>query len=218
VAHERVLRGEAVPARSTDGLPDVLDLPYKLAAWEPSYALATYHDDGGEFPAPPLPARMVELALPAAAPERLDDDAVELALRQLVEPWTTSSNGRAEVVVVEGDAAGALRALGLSASRAAPLSAAEGVAWLAWAGASGGAHGRRPGAAAGRFGALWLVAAIVDVLDEWPVPLDDLGALAADLRWWWWDASEPVTGWQVQLVVEAPTEGVAWAISVRDAA
>ena len=28
------------------------------------------------------------------------------------------------------------------------------------------------------------------------------------LRWWWWDAHEPVTGWQLQLTVEDPTEGV----------
>lgn len=217
VAHERVLRGEAVAAGSTDGLPDVLDLPFELAAWEPPYALATYHDDGGEFPAPPLPARPTDIDLPARPSARLDDEAVDLAVRQLVEPWTTSSNGRAEVVAVEGGAPGALRALGLSSARAAPLTAAEGVAWLAWAGSSGGAHGRRRGAAAGRFGALWLVAAVVDALDEWPIPLDDLGALAAELRWWWWDAHEPVTGWQVQLVLEDPAEGLAWAISARDA-
>jgi resuscitation-promoting factor RpfA len=218
VAHERVLRGEAVAASSTDGLPDVLDLPYRLGAWEPPYALATYHDDGGEFPAPQLPARPADLALPTRAAERVDDEAVDLAVRQLVEPWTTSSNGRAEVVAVEGDAPGALRALGVPSARVVPLTAAEGVAWLAWAGASGGTHGRRRGAAAGRFGALWLVAAVVDALDEWPIPLDDLGALAAELRWWWWDAHEPVTGWQVQLVVEDPTDGMAWAISARDAA
>ena len=92
----------------------------------------------------------------------------------------------------------------------------DALAWLAWAGASGGAYGRRRGAAAGRFGALWLVAAFGDALDDWPP--DDLGDVVASMRWWWWDAHEPVTGWQLQLTVEDPTEGVAWAISARDAA
>ena len=158
------------------------------------------------------------MTLPDRAPERLDDDAVELAVRQLVEPWTTSSNGRADVVAVDGDAAGALRALGVPAARWVPLSTADAVAWLAWAGASGGAHGRRRGAAAGRFGALWLVAALVDAVDDWPLPLDELGALADGLRWRWWDAHEPATGWQLQLAVEDPAEGLAWAISARDQA
>jgi hypothetical protein len=92
------------------------------------------------------------------------------------------------------------------------------MAWMAWAGASGGAHGRRRGAAAGRFGALWLVAALGDALDDWPIPLDELGAIAGDLRWHWWDAHEPMTGWQLQLAVESPADGLAWAITARDAA
>ena len=148
----------------------------------------------------------------------LDDPTVELAVRQLVEPWTTSSNGHAEVVAVEGDAAAALRALGVTTARRADLDAAAAVAWLAWAGASGGAHGRRRGAAAGRFGALWLLAALGDAVDEWPLPLDELGAIAAELRWSWWDAREPATGWQLQLTVEAPDDGISWAINARDAA
>ena len=90
--------------------------------------------------------------------------------------------------------------------------------WLAWAGASGGAHGRRRGAAAGRFGAWWTLAALGDLTDEWPVDPDALGALAAELRWYRWDAHEPAMGWQLQLAVEDPEESVAWAILARDAA
>ena len=216
VAHERALRGEGIEPASVAGLPDVLDLPYGLAPWEPPYALAEYHDDGAEFPAPELPSGLADVSLPATAPARLDDNAVELAVRQLVEAWTAGSDGRAEVVAVEGDAASALRALGVPAARAVELEAADALAWLAWAGASGGAHGRRRGAAAGRFGALWLVGAFGDALDDWPP--DDLGELAGGLRWWWWDAHEPVTGWQLQLAVEDPADGLAWAISARDAA
>lgn len=218
VAHERALRGEVIDDRSVEALPDVLNLPYALADWEPAYCLASYTDDGGEFPAPTVPAGWSDVALPDQAPEQLDDEGVDLAVRQLVEAWTATSNGRADVIAVEGDAAGALRALGVRSARWVELASADAVAWLAWAGASGGAHGRRPGAAAGRFGALWLTATLVDVVDDWPVPLDELGALAGALRWWWWDAHEPATGWQLQLVVEDPAEGLAWALSARDAA
>jgi len=217
VAHERALRGERIDAATTAALPDVLDLPYAIADWEPRYMLATYTDDGGEFPAPDAPGALADVALPATPPPSLDDDTVELAVRQLVEAWTATSNGRADVVAVEGDATGAVRALGVARARWAPLTAAEAVAWMAWAGANGGAHGRRRGAAAGRFGALWVLGALADELDDWPVPLTELGEVAGELRWWWWDAHEPVTGWQLQLAVDDPAEGVAWAISARDA-
>ncbi|RLE20697.1 MAG: hypothetical protein DRJ50_10315, partial [Actinobacteria bacterium] len=52
VAHERVLRGEAI---DTPDLPAVLELPYELQSWEPTYALATYGDTSAEFPMPKLP-------------------------------------------------------------------------------------------------------------------------------------------------------------------
>ena len=160
VAHERALRGEAIDRRRPRRrCPTCSTCPYAARRrGSPTYCLATYDDDGGEFPAPdaagPLGRRR---AAGRRAPPPLDDDAVELAVRQLVEPWTATSNGRAEVVAVEGDAAGAAaRARRAARPLGAARRAAEAVAWLAWAGASGGAHGRRRGAAAGRFGALWL--------------------------------------------------------------
>jgi hypothetical protein len=218
VAHERALRGERIDRASVASLPDVLELPYALAPWEPPYQLATYSDEGVESPSPARPGLFVDVDLPARSPDRFDDDdAVELAVRQLVEAWTATSNGRADVVAVEGTAADAVRVLGVHEARWAPIDPAAAVAWLAWAGASGGAFGRRRGAAAGRFGALWVVGALAGVLDDWPIPLDELGDLAADLRWWWWDAHEPATGWQLQLAVADPADGLAWAISARDA-
>jgi len=220
IAHERVLRGEELaddPAGR--GVADVLELPYRLADWEPDYPLATYSDDGVDAPAPPVPPTgQAGRALTALDPhaERIDDDEVELAVRQLVEPWTARSNGRAEVVCVEGTADDAVRALGVPAGTIAPVPLADALAWLGWAGASGGAHGRRRGAAAGRFGALWTLAALLDVTDVWPAPLDELGELADDLEWHWWDAGEPPSGWRLQLAVEDRVERVAWAISARD--
>ena len=193
----------------------MLDLPLALQSWEPDYALATYTEAGAEFPIPPLPDDWDDIEpIPA---EVLDDD-VEYAVRQLVEPWTTSSNGQVDVVCVDGDVGGALGALGLRRARVVELEPATAIAWLAWAGASGGAHGRRRGAAAGRFGAWWTLAALGDLTDEWPVDPDELGELARELRWYRWDAHEPAQGWQLQLAVEDPDESVAWAILARDAA
>jgi hypothetical protein len=88
---------------------------------------------------------------------------------------------------------------------------------MAWAAASGGAHGRRPGAAAGRFGAWWAVAALAGLLDDWPVAPDRLGAAVGDLQWFAWDAEEPATGWRLQIAVEDPVRGRAWAIAAGDA-
>jgi hypothetical protein len=215
VAHERVLRGEDV---GTPDLPGVIDVPWTLQPWEPAYALATYADHDAAFPVPDLPARWEPVA-PRPGAERLDDD-VDLAVRQLVQPWTTASNGRVDVVAVEGDRLDALGALGLRRARVGRVTAGEALAWVGWAGASGGAHGRRQGAAAGRFGAWWLLAALGDLLDDWPTPVDpladELGALARELRWWRWDAHEPTGGWVLQLVVEDPHDGLAWAFSCRD--
>lgn len=214
VAHERALRGESIPS----AVDNPLEIPFLVQPWEPAYPLATYSDDGLDAPSPPRPHigafRHVEIH---RLPDRVDDPSVELAVRQLFDPWTAASNGRVEVACIEGSAARAVGALGVHHPSLAELSPAEALAWLAWAGASGGAQGRRRGAAAGRFGAWWLLAALGDLLDEWPVQPGELHALADNMRWYWWDAGEPALGWEVQLAVEDPGEGYAWAISAHDA-
>lgn len=217
VAHERVLRGEVVDTSVLAPFP-AIEMPYELASWEPAYLLVTYHDDGLEAPSPPVPGRRDASHHDGRVTvERVRDDVTDLAVRQLVEPWTTASNGRAEVVSVIGSAHEAVGALGVRDRWLTPLALGEAMAWLAWAGASGGAHGRRRGSAVGRFGALWTLAALLDLVDDWPIPLAELGDTADDLRWFWWDAGEPVTGWRLQLAVEDRVEGMAWAISARDA-
>ena len=212
VAHERVIRGEAVGEVE---LAPVLDIPTELATWEPSYALATYSETGAEFPMPALRDDHSEIS-PVAGAERLDDD-VELATRQLVEPWTVGSNGRLDTVCVAGGVDEALGALGVRRARVVELEAAEAIAWIAWAGASGGAHGRRRGAASGRFGAWWLLAALADRLDEWPLSAAAIGEIAGSLRWHRWDAFEPAVGWNLQIAIEDPEDSVAWAINATDA-
>ncbi len=217
VAHERALRGEPIDPASTADLPAVLDVPVMGAPWEPEYPVSVYADDGAQHPEPPRSGKLAALDLPREAPEPIDDDVTELAVRQLVEAWTAESTGRAEVVCVDGDAAAAIAALGVGAARGVEIPAAEAIAWLAWAGASGGAHGRRRGMASGRFSAWWVLGALGDLYDEWPPTAATVAALLDDLRWYRWDAHEPDGGWRLQLAVEDRRDGIAWAINAADA-
>ena len=136
-AHERVLRGEDL---RDEPLIDtrVLDLPPVLQSWEPSYPLAEYEADEARFPPPSLPPRR-RGAAGRGAP--IDDVGAVNALIELCRTWTSESNGRAEAVAVEGDATAAVAALGPSRVRMAELDQATALAWMAWVGASGGAHG-----------------------------------------------------------------------------
>lgn len=213
-AHERVVRGEDCRAPAPQG-PAVLDLPLVLAPWEPEYALASYRPHDADFPAPAR-AALARVTLPPAPAHTARDDVAD-ALVDLVRTWTTGSNGRAEVAAVEGSALDAVAALGPRQARAAPLAGPDALAWMAWAGASGGAHGRRPGAAAGRFGAWWVLGALAGALDEWPPDPDDLGATLDALSWLAWEADEPEVGWRLHLAVEDPARGRAWAIAAVDA-
>ena len=213
VAHERVLRGEDL---RTNGEVDAggLDLPLALQPWEPSYALAEYHADRAEFPAPPWP-RLQQATLPPPGEPVGDPEAV-VALRELVTPWTTGSNGKADVVVVEGDHTTAIAALGHRRVRLASIGTDDALAWMAWAGASGGAHGRRRGAANGRFGAWWAAAAIAGVLDLWPMTPDELGDELTALQWYAWATDDAATGWQLRLAVWDPAEDLGFAIDASD--
>jgi hypothetical protein len=108
--------------------------------------------------------------------------------------------------------------LGVTDARVAPLPPSDALALLAWAAASGGAHGRRRGAARGRFDAWWAAAALTGLDDDWPPDPDELGAAIAELRWWWWDAAEPDTGWTLRIALEDPVDGLAWAVTAVDIA
>lgn len=223
IAHERCLRGDIIDAESRADLPPALDIPAVLHDWEPAYPLAVYHHDSAEFPAPPVPttATMPAVVIPDRGAEVLDDDDVSLAIEQLVDTWVRDSNGNCETTCVIGDAADALGALGLRRARLAPITGAEALAHLAWAGASGGAHGRRRGMALGRYGAWWTVAALLGALEDWPLDPAALGEGVNALDWWWWDADEPLTGWNLNLVVserDGGDESLSWAIRAADAA
>src|SRR5207244_5913873 len=83
----------------------------------------------------------------------LDRPEVTRALTDLVEVWTSQSNGAARAVVVEGGPGEAVAALGVAGHRLGEAGPASLLARMSWAAASGGAYGVRRGAALGRFGA-----------------------------------------------------------------
>lgn len=217
-AHERVLYDEDLS--DVDGLDrSVLDIPLRLQAWEPSYPLAGYTADRTEFPLEEHRG-LAHVDLPGPAPTIDDGEATDAidALRDLARAWTDESNGRSEAVAVDGGAAGALAALGLSRCRTVEISPSRAFAVMAWTAASGGANGRRRGMAAGRFAAWWAGAALTGILDDWPVTGDELGEAVRELRWFTWDAGAPETGWSCRLAVEDPANGLAWAFNAADVA
>jgi hypothetical protein len=214
-AYERVVRGEDLTG-ATGIDPLMIELPLKLMDWEPAYPVATYHADKTDFPAVEIPTGK-EVALPELRPAPADEPESIDALLGLVRPWTEESNGRAEAVVVHGDTMGSIRALGPSRARLAPIPPELAMALMAWTGANGGAHGRRPGAAAGRYGAWWTAAAVSGLLDEWPVAPDHLRKAIDEMRWFVWSDLITPTGWTFHLAVEDPPHGLAWAVAAVDA-
>jgi hypothetical protein len=213
-AHERVLRGEDLSDVELPG-PAVLEIPLRIVDWEPTYALAEYHSDHAEFPMPEVPP-LRRTTLPAP-PSDIARDESSRALAELVTSWTADSDAHADTVSVRGDALDAIAALSPGAARTAPIGPADAMALMAWAAASGGAHGRRSGAAAGRFGAWWVAGALTDLLDEWPPDPEQLGAQLAVLDFCAWDSDAPPTGWRLHLAVANPATGRAWAIAATDA-
>ena len=207
VAAERVIRGDVVEG-------EIPDLPGSIQPWEPTYPTATYKPDKVETPPPPL-AHLEPSELPGAG-HIVDDLDSEAALSDLVAPWTAESNGRSQVVTVEGNALAAISALGLGHARTGRLDPSSALAWMAWAGASGGAHGRRRGAAAGRYGAWWVVATLADL--EWSPDPDQVGYALGRMGCYWFDDGAPGTGWELRIAIEDPDSGLAWAISAVDQA
>jgi hypothetical protein len=137
----------------------------------------------------------------------------------MMSPWTSQSGGTARAVVVEGGVPETLGALDVSGALTAPLSAADAVAWLAWAGSSGGAHGKRRGVASGRSEALWMLSVFTGLEDEWPDSLDELGEVIGELDFHAFMSSEhPALGWWLQMVIVDDDEGLSLGLMARDSA
>jgi hypothetical protein len=205
VAAERVVRGEQVDH-------PIADLPSSLGPWEPDYPVAIYKKDKVEAPSPAVPSTSPEPLPDVFTP--IEDPHSTAALADLVEPWTDQSSGRSQTAAVEGDHLSAIAALGLPIARSATLATADAFSWMAWAAASGGAHGRRRGAAAGRYLAWWVVSSLADL--DWPAAPEAVARAAETLAWNWFDDGSPDTGWVLRIAISSPDLGMSWAISAAD--
>jgi len=223
VAHERVVRGEDLTGEA-DTIPPALELPLRLEPWEPVYPLATYRAHKLEV-ASVAPPELRQVAAGSQTASPADDPEPGRALAELALAWKQESNGTVDVAGVDGGAASAVAALpgnaGGDAFRTGELRMAEvptghALAVMAEAAASGGAHGRRRGMAAGRFGAWWAVAALAGQLDEWPFDPDALGEAAGALSWYRWEIGAAATGWSLRLAVTDTTRDTSWAIDATD--
>jgi len=174
VAQERVLRGEDLrdDPRAL-GEPD--DPPLVLQPFEPDYILPEYRASERLDGAVPDPSedpdadwRTVDCAGrvgptgPGAVggPVVPPTGALVRALEDVVAPWATQSGGELRVQVVRGSAQDACCAVlegRADAVRAGAIDVTTLLRLLAFAGASGGVHGRRRGGAAGRSLAWWVV-------------------------------------------------------------
>lgn len=214
VAYERVARGEDLRRDHTIDTT-VYDLPLALERWEPAYPVATYEAWRGIFPPPRPIGALRPFALPLDSRPFGDPPTTE-ALVELVRPWTTESNGRAEAVAVQGDHLAAIAALEVPQARLAQLKTDQALELMAWTAASGGAHGRRRGMAAGRFNAWWTVACLTDLASEWPLDPEDLESGLDDLTFFAWDPGEDTVGWTFRLAIVDAVTGMAWAIDAFD--
>jgi len=213
-AHERSIRGESIDETDIDF--QILGIPSEIQGWEPQYPVAEYRSDRAAFPDDIFDTKMQWIELPEAA-DVLPDDRVCDVLGDVVKAWWDDSLGKAEVVTVDGTIEEAIRALGPRRVRAAEVDLKTALEALAWAGASGGAHGRRRGTPAGRAAAWWVLLEILGY-DEPPEDLTQIGEESADLRWLLWDPGDRVGGWNLHLGIEDPQDGMAWVVSAVDAA
>lgn len=212
VAAERVVRGEDLSA-DPRAHPQVVEVPLHLLASEPAYRLATYRKDHVEVQEPLVPSLS---AVSRPAPGKvIDDERLTEALLDLVRPWFEESGGEAEALVVDGNPMNAIGSLQIGEVATAELTFTGALELMAWAAAGGGIHGRRRGAAYGRFSAWWATAQMCDL--PWPPNSASLEAEGADLEWITFRRSgERASGWHLGLACGSEEEGWACALYARD--
>ena len=214
VAQERVMRGERLEG---DGRahPEVLELPLVLEPWEPTYALAKYLPHTVEVAEPWDPRAPME-PMKRAQGDELDEQDFMHALLDLVQPWTGESNGAARAVVVEGPVEVAISAVTMGEVLVGPLTGEEALQRIAWTAASGGAHGRRRGAALGRSMTWYFASLLADL--AWPVDPTELGRQVDRLHWHRFEEvqDEQQEGWFARLAIEDPDNGWSAALNASD--
>jgi hypothetical protein len=212
IAYECGIRGQQVDGE----LFPALESPCTLLPVETNYALAEYHDNEAKFPTPVIPEMGNAIVVPVSSANVVHDSEASTAIHQLVDAWTTQSNGELRISCVEGSVLDALASLEVQEARLSLLTSSDSLAWLTWAGASGGAHGRRRGNALGRDAAWWTVAALTGQTSQWPLSSAAFETAADSLQWFWWDANEPTTGWNVRLCIHHGDRNRSWAFMLTD--
>ncbi|MFC2153831.1 DUF933 domain-containing protein, partial [Actinomycetota bacterium] len=86
----------------------VLQIPIAIQPWEPAYPVADYRSDRAAFPDDVFDTPMAWTELPPVPIDGDPDDALCDVLLDLVKPWWEDSQGKAEVVTVEGTVEDAL--------------------------------------------------------------------------------------------------------------
>jgi len=242
VAQERVLRGEDLrDDPRAHGESD--DPPLVLQPFEPDYVLPEYRAAerlDGEVSEESEDARSAWGPLGTGEAFRTDrastdTDAVALqrALEDVVAPWAAQSGGVAQVVALRGTTESACRAAleglagrtgsagsqGAAGSdagvRAGTVDVPTMLRLVAFAGASGGVHGRRRGGAAGRAFAWWVARCATglhraDLVDpeELEFRLEDLRILAFHVP--------RAAAWRLEIAIGrgVPGSGEEWAVAV----
>jgi hypothetical protein len=212
IAYECAMRGQHIEGE----LFPALESPLRLLEVESEYALAQYLDNEAKFATPMLPSMGTPVSVPNTSAITANDSKVAVAIQQLVDPWTSQSNGKLQMSCVDGSILDALAKLDVAEVRLALLSPSNALAWLTWAGASGGAHGRRRGNALGRDTAWWTIAALTEQTSRWPLNDSILEESVEALQWFWWDTNEPASGWQLHLCIHDAGRNRSWAMSVDD--
>ncbi len=213
IGHERSIRGDTVGSDDVDRR--VLLPPVGMALWEPDYPVAEYKSDRADFPDPFEDLDLGWLDLPDPA-EIEDEDGVCHALMELVKPWWEDSLGKAEAITVDGTIEEGISALGPSRARTEDVDASDAIAAMAWAGSSGGGHGRRRGTPTGRSGAWWVILEALGY-DELPDDVAAIGEELDELRWVLWDPGDAIGGWGLHVGIEDPEDSIAWILSAVDA-
>mgnify|MGYP000125515288 CR=1 FL=1 len=213
IAHERVFRGENLSDIELE--EDPLSLPLALAEWEHSIKGSEIKKYEIVDIAPSLEG-LTPLSLPSSR-EIMHDSATK-ALRNLVHIWTEQSNGSSTAVRVDGDAKVAIASLGIEEVKGRQVSTSEMWTYMTWAASSGGAFGRRPGCAKGRFEVWWCATALagLDQEDTWPPDVSDLEEALNEMNWWIWDDEPLSKGWRLKIAIEDPIEGLSWALNAQD--
>ena len=239
VAQERVLRGEDLrDDPRAQGEAD--DPPLVLQPFEPHYVLPEYRAAerlDGELPevtlSTPLGTTLGTALVTGEASSDADALALQRALEDVVAPWAAQSGGVARVVAVRGSVDQACRTVleglealeGLEGGEGFDAPAADILAGtldvpammrlVAFAGASGGVHGRRRGGAAGRAHAWWVARCATGLHREDLVDLEELEFRLEDLRILAFHAPR-AAAWRLELAVgrDEQSSGREWAVAV----